>query len=333
MRTPAPSVWVISDGRRGIENQALGLAEAMGRINPISIKRKIIGSDPSFAALPPWLQLMRRRTPVKYGLAAPFPDIAIGCGRQAIAPLRAIKAAHPDTYIIYVQDPRSSYQHFDLIIAPEHDGLKRANVVSMIGAPNRITDEKLEAAKTEFSDRLSQYTGPTAAFLIGGESKYMTLDSASIKSHILTAQTLLSEGYALFITLSRRTHKMAQTAWTTLANENSDKIWFYDPQLHDNPNPYFAFLAVADRIFVTQESTNMLTEACYTGRPVHRLSMSGKVGKFEKLYDKLGGLSPPLDIKALSGSLKDDPTGSQIYTPLRETDHIANIVWDKFASA
>ena len=56
MSQAAPALWVISDGRRGIENQALGLAEALARQTPITIKRKIIGSDPSFAALPPSVQ-------------------------------------------------------------------------------------------------------------------------------------------------------------------------------------------------------------------------------------------------------------------------------------
>ena len=91
MNQAGQSVWVISDGRRGIENQALGLAEALARITPITIKRRIIGSDPSFAALPPRLQYLRRFKPVKFGLGAPFPDIVIGCGRQSIAPIKAIK--------------------------------------------------------------------------------------------------------------------------------------------------------------------------------------------------------------------------------------------------
>ena len=127
------SVWVISDGRRGIENQALGLAEAISRLNPLNITRKSIGSDPSFAALPPRLQVLRKSKPVKYGLAAPFPNMAIGCGRQAIAPLRVIKAHSPKTFIVYVQDPRGHYALFDQIIAPEHDGLNRSNAISMIG--------------------------------------------------------------------------------------------------------------------------------------------------------------------------------------------------------
>ncbi|MBC7166127.1 MAG: nucleoside-diphosphate sugar epimerase, partial [Phenylobacterium sp.] len=42
-RGAPPSVWVVSDGRAGIENQGLGLAEAMGRERPIDLSVKRIG--------------------------------------------------------------------------------------------------------------------------------------------------------------------------------------------------------------------------------------------------------------------------------------------------
>lgn len=325
MSAALTSVWVISDGRRGIENQALGLAEALARMTILNITRKLIGSDPSFAALPPRLQLLRKPKPVKYGLAAPFPNIAIGCGRQAIAPLRVIKAHSPETFIVYVQDPRGSYNKFDLIIAPEHDGLERPNVISMIGSPNRITEQKLQDAEQAFQHKLSSFSSPRAALLIGGPSKRQFIDSAHLDEHIETAQALLKAGYSLLITLSRRTDDTARDAWTKFANAHSDQVWFYDEKTaNTDPNPYFSFLAASDLIFVTEESTNMLTEAYGTTAPVYRLSMAGQAGKFQQLYESLENYrnTPPLS-EILN-------TPKQSYEPLRETDRITALVWTHY---
>ena len=320
------SAWVISDGRRGIENQALGLAEALARLTPLNITRKSVGSDPSFTALPPRLQYLRHAKPVKYGLTAPFPDIAIGCGRQAIAPLKVIKAQNPKTFIVYVQDPRGHYGLFDLIIAPQHDGLKRPNTVSMIGSPNRITTAKLQDAKHAFKSKLSNYKSPHAAMLIGGRSKTQFIDDLHLRHHIATAHKLMKAGYSLLITLSRRTDDVSRKTWTKFSRDYSDKIWFYDEEaMGAEPNPYFAFLAASDIIFVTQDSTNMLTEAYATTAPVYRLDMAGHTGKFQKLYAELDGFR---DTPPLSETLKI-PKAS--YKPLHETDRVAAHLWDAFS--
>jgi len=87
----------------------------------------------------------------------------------------------------------------------------------------------------------------------------------------------------LLITTSRRTPDWALKDYQTLA-ESSDNIWLYDTE---DKNPYFAFLGGAEIILVTQDSTNMLTEACATGKPVFTLPLSGQAGKFEALYNAL----------------------------------------------
>ena len=322
---PRPSsVWVISDGRRGIENQALGLAEALERQQPISLTRKIIGGDPSFVALPPALQYLRKSKPVKFGLAAPFPDIAIGCGRQAIAPMKTIKKSSPDTFMIYIQDPRGHYNLFDLIIAPKHDQLSRPNAISMIGSPNRLSEEKLADAAKTFKSKIDTYSAPRAALLIGGNSKRFFMGAPEMRTHMSKATSLLKSGYSLFITLSRRTENDMREAWTDFAAHNKDRIWFYDETAERcGPNPYFAFLSACEIIFVTQDSTNMLTESYYTGAPVYRLPMRGDAGKFETLYSELEKYRsvPPFE------NILATPRTS--YKPLRETDEIAQKIWDK----
>ena len=53
----------------------------------------------------------------------------------------------------------------------------------------------------------------------------------------------------------------------------------------EGPNPYFAFLAGADYILVTEDSTNMATEAASTGKPVFVLKMDGHSLKFRLFHE------------------------------------------------
>ena len=87
------SCWVLSDGRRGIENQALGLAESLGEFCPLRIQKHVIKHGAMFKALPAGVQFLVRTQPADYDLNDTLPRLAIGCGRQAIAPLRALKKA------------------------------------------------------------------------------------------------------------------------------------------------------------------------------------------------------------------------------------------------
>jgi mitochondrial fission protein ELM1 len=308
---------VLSDGRRGIENQALGLAERLARLVDLHIDTHVIAHSKAIAALPPRAQLRLA------SFELPDCDIAIGCGRQAIAALLYVKRARPEVFTVYVQDPRQIPSGFDLVVAPEHDGVLGENVIEMIGSPNRVTDTKIIGETLNFADGLSKLPAPRAAILIGGTSKTHKLDQAAHIAHMLAAQNLMDAGQSLLITTSRRTPEFAVLAWKQFASDH-DNIWLHDGE---GPNPYFAFLGGADLIFVTEDSTNMLTEACATGKPVYRLPMtpksaSGKVGKFQTLYDALDArCGVVLYAEQISGA---------DYEPLDETARVANLLLEQF---
>lgn len=289
-------IWVVSDGRRGIENQALGLAEAVQASlpRPSRIDRVIIRKD-GFVSLPD----------------SPPPDLWIGCGRAAIPLARKHAGIFGDCFFVYVQDPRGRYGDFDLIIAPNHDRLRRDNAIAMLGSPNRITSEQLNSARTEFADRINALPGPRAAILIGGDSKRYRLTPDIADYLIDRLQGLLAQDISLMVTVSRRTPD-AQAARIKAALSGQSRVWFFDG---DGANPYFAFLASADWIFVTEESTNMLVEAAATGKPVYALPLDGDPGKFGLLHASLeghGALRPYL------GRLE-----SWTYPPLDETRRVA----------
>ena len=320
------SCWVLSDGRRGIENQALGLAEAIGRLRPLTIAAKAIQPEGIMKAASSSLQLALKSSPESYGLTGECPDIAIGCGRQAIAPLRALrKRFSAELFTIYVQDPRISPKHFDLVIAPAHDKLSGKNVISMIGSPNRVTAERMIGETLSFAHALALYPAPRIAMLIGGGSKTHSLDQAAHGKHMEAAQSAILAGYSVMITTSRRTPGFVNKAYREL-EKTHENVWFVDPEAGGD-NPYFAFLGGADAILVTEDSTNMLTEACASGKPVFTLPMresSGGPGKFAALYQ---ALTERCHVQPYMGSF-----AGKAYPPLNETGRVAAMALRAFES-
>ena len=84
------------------------------------------------------------------------------------------------------------------------------------------------------------------------------------------------------------------------------------------------FLGGAEMILVTEDSTNMLTEACATGKPVFRLPMSGKAGKFQQLYD---ALETRCGVVRYDGQMQGED-----YAPLNETARVSKIIWERFGA-
>ncbi len=292
-----PTCFVVSDGRRGIENQALGLAEAVARRHPMRLSP---------------VHLPRTGAPPPPGAQAP--DLWIGCGRAAVRVAASHRKAFPDAVMVYVQAPRAQEALFDLIVAPRHDRLSGPNVFNIIGSPNRVTTEILDAARIEFEAELAKLPGPRAAILIGGDSKHHRFTPAACADLLDTVERIRAQAGALMITVSRRTPQ----ALTTALQERygwADNVWLY---AGDGPNPYFALLASADWICVTEDSTNMLCEAAATGKPVYRLAVDGKPGKFTRLYAQLQGAGA---VRPFLGEL-----WRWDYLPLHETERAAERV-------
>jgi mitochondrial fission protein ELM1 len=312
-------ILVVSDGRRGLDNQALGLAEAVAAHIDVEciVASHHVAHRPSFAALPSSLQLAVRR---KHDL--PDADLVIGCGRQAIAPLIALRRSAASAFTVYVQDPRIEPSRFDLVVAPEHDGLSGPFVETMIGSPNRISRDAIIGGTLSHAARLTPLPMPRAMIAIGGPSKTHAMGAATIQSHLNAARDLIQKGYSLLITTSRRTPETAQKTWQSFA-ESRENIWLHTPQ-SDAANPYFAFLGGADIILVTEDSTNMLTEACATGKQVYRLEMDGNPGKFQRLYD---ALETRCHVKLWDGFLEARP-----YPALDETSRVAQAIIARLAA-
>ncbi|HEY0925355.1 mitochondrial fission ELM1 family protein [Brevundimonas sp.] len=322
----ALTIRVVSDGRIGMENQALGLAEALQRLSPSEITVRRVKWRKAFDKLPsalkaPWMLDPASDDPLP-GAGDAWPDVWIATGRATLPlSLMARRRSGGKTFVVQTQDPRWRTGDYDLVVAPRHDGIAGPNVLSITGSPHRISAERLaEGAKT-FADRLESLPRPRVAVLIGGKSRAYDLPedhAALLADRIATAVT--ATGGSLMLTFSRRTPEAAKAAMTARLSGLPGLIWD-----GEGPNPYFAFLQFADHILVTEDSANMAAEAASTGKPVHILPMvaTKPADKFARLHADLRerGAARPFD-----GTLE-----SWTYTPLVETDRAAREILNRLA--
>src|SRR5579885_3004716 len=84
-----PVVWAIHDGKIGMANQVLGLAEAVGF--PVVEKAVALRSPWRHLVPPLWIHPMAALKPEGARLEPPWPDLLVSCGRGVIALALAVK--------------------------------------------------------------------------------------------------------------------------------------------------------------------------------------------------------------------------------------------------
>ena len=317
-RSGDAQAWILSDGNAGNVRQAQSLAAAL-QLSPLE-----------WVLRPgaPWRWFAPRRLPgaeaafdegFREALDAP-PALAIGCGRQAALATRLLRAR--GAKVVQVLDPRLSLAHWDIVVAPAHDGLAGANVVTLQGSLHPVDDAWLARARAAFP-ALGALPGPRTTFLVGGPTAAARYDGARLEQWFDTvAATVAVEGGSLLLSASRRTPAALRERLRARCGQVAGRCWLDDG---DGPNPYPGMLAWADRIVCTPDSVNMLSEACATDAPVFVADphcVRGRIGAF------LDALAGARRVRALDGPL--DPFEAR---PLRETARVAAEVRQRLALA
>ncbi|MBB5518421.1 mitochondrial fission ELM1 family protein [Amphiplicatus metriothermophilus] len=325
--TPKPSseplsCWVVSDGRAGMENQALGLAEAIGRRTALRIEAKRLAVGAPWRALPRalWSDPFARLSSDSARLDAPFPDLWIACGRLSVPFSIAVRKRSPRTFVVQTQAPRAPLVSFDLVVPPEHDGLHGPNVFPILGSPNRLTPSRLKDDARRLAPALAHLPAPRVAVLVGGPNRAYRF-SAHARQRFADALRALADGGAgLMVTASRRTEDETRAAILAALKEAPHFFWRGEA-VAGLDNPYFGMLGLADHVIVTADSVNMAAEAAMTGKPVHvfpldRAPLARRANKFERFHRALAerGVARPF-----SGVLE-----SWRYEPLDETSRAAD---------
>lgn len=280
------TIWALTDGKIGMVNQAVGLASAIAReAGDFQIVEKEIVPSRAWSLLPAGMW-----PPGVSGVAAPrldspWPDLVVGCGRHAVGPALWIKRQSGGvTRIVHAQHPRTGAARFDAIVAQSHDGLTGSNVTVALGSMNRLTAAALAEAAQNPPAGIAALPNPAVAVLLGGTNSTYRMTSEITRQLADDLRAFVERsGCGLMVTASRRTGSANEALLR--ARLNGPDIYFWDGS---GDNPYFALLARADAILVTCDSVNMVSEACFTGKPVYVLALDGGAGsKFERFHTEM----------------------------------------------
>jgi mitochondrial fission protein ELM1 len=314
-----PSCWVVTDGKAGMENQCVGLAQALG-LEPV-VKRVRLRAP--WRQLSPFLRIGNRFAAGPDGdpVGPPWPDLLIATGRSSIAPsLAARKLSRGRTFTVQIQDPQISPANFDLVVVPRHDRLRGPNVVATRGALHHVTPAKLAAAAERFGPALAHLPRPRVAVLVGGDNGVyrMTPAIAATLADRL-AELCTRHGAGLMVTPSRRTGAENEAALRERLAGLPAVVWNMEGE-----NPYFGYLGLADHVVVTCDSVSMASEAASTGKPVYVVDLEGGSAKFRAFHADLraDGITRPF-----AGEL-----ASWGYEPLDDTRLVAEEIRRRLAA-
>ena len=320
---PTEDCWTLSDGRAGNARQARALAAAMGHPG---------ARDVILSARAPWRWVAPRSWP---GSAHAFgtafhrlehhpPRLAIGCGRQAALATRRLRERGAQA--VQILDPRLPSASWDVVVAPEHDGLDGGNVVSLVGSLHPVDDLWLAQARSDFSI-LAPLAQPRTTLLLGGASEHVGYDERALIQDLRRLHDQLRrEGGSLLATTSRRTPAAWAQALRATCADIPGLRWFAPTVAggDDSDNPYPGLLAWADRIVCTADSVNMLSEAAATRVPVHVLGGDRVRGKLQAFHASLQSRGR---IRVFDPSLAPFDV-----EPLRETARVAAAVQARLAT-
>lgn len=320
--TTTPTCWAISDGAAGNERQALALARSLGVVPRVMH----IVVDQPWDALSPRLTLgAASRIHMRDGNAIepPWPTLAIGCGRRAALLTRLLRDwSGGMTQTIQILDPRISSLHFDFVITPQHDAKTGSNVIRTIGALNPVDDEWLAEGRAQFAQFVA-CASPRIGVLIGASNRAQRIDDDYCDGLIAHCEALHARVHGSFlVTVSRRTSTQTTGRLRQAFAKLPGMFWAGS---QDGDNPYAGILAWADRLIVTPDSVNMISEACATGRPVWTYAPQPIVGKLARLHAELIGAGH----LRLLGSNDSRPASS----PLRETAAVAQLIAERLRRA
>jgi len=266
-------LWGVTDGSAGMQAHVRGVLESLGLPHEMKTARR----------RKPWCWLpvavhygaLSQLTAESDRLAPPWPDAVVSSGRRAASIALEVKRKNPATRLIHLTDPRACRDGFDLIVAMRHDAAEGANIIRTHFALHAVTPPKLAQAATQWGPRLGHLERPYVAALIGGGTHKYKLSAQAMRQVIARLEgALVTEAGSLLITPSRRTGEAGRELLAAAFGAHP-RAYLYGME---GDNPYLGLLALADHIIVTDDSVNMMSEACAAGRPVHILKLPGHHG-------------------------------------------------------
>ncbi|MEL6287830.1 MAG: mitochondrial fission ELM1 family protein [Pseudomonadota bacterium] len=325
--TVGRSAWLISDGKAGVETQCQAVSDALG----LAGEFKRVAPRAPWRWIAPWGPPDPREVPGNASsgqdFSPPWPEFIIAGGRMTVPVVRAVRRlAGPQTFAVFLQDPRVDPDIVDCVWVPAHDRLRGARVFTTLTTPHRMTLARLDDARLRPPQLMDASVPSRLAILVGGNSRTHRWRAGDIDAFLAGLTQVAQRFVGVYATVSRRTPDALKAALTRFFDARAAAgapgfLWS-----GEGPNPFSEMLAHAHHLIVTADSANMVCEACVTGRPVHVFHPSGGSRKFDRLHAALTAhgatrrlTADAVDDGAGTGDRADDWT----YTPLSATETIA----------
>ena len=257
---------ILTDGKAGHENQSKAFARALGcefDLVPVAFKSKFAKT------LSYLLDNLGIHTPRLFNCQLPTTScqliIGTGSGTFYAAKTLAKRLGIPCGVVLYPRGYRIST--FDCILAPAFDSPKPAPNVIPLPVNLVAADADFYAAGVKaFRERHPETGRPAVAVIVGGPNKCSTMTPEWMRKQLDS----IFVGYKaengdgtvrpeFWVTTSRRTPPAVEAVVDSFP---FDYKLLYSKD-HFNPIP--AFVSLASHLYVTAESTGMLSEACSFG--------------------------------------------------------------------
>lgn len=273
--TNSAKAIVLTDGKAGHENQSKAFARALGldfQLVPVKFKspfHKMLSyffdrlGIRTVSLLQGLDELLHSSTrPLTHSSTHPLTHSStiIGTGSGTFYAAKSLARKIPGAKCGVVLYPRG-YQlsSFDCILAPTFDNpAKFPNVVEI--PANLVANDAdfYEKGVAAFKERYQGATDNLVGVIVGGPNKCSAMTVEWMKSR-LDEIFAANKGAQLVVTTSRRTPADVEALVDSYP-------WAYKLiYSKDHFNPIPAFVQLAKRLYVTAESTGMLSEACTFG--------------------------------------------------------------------
>ncbi len=284
-------VLILTDGKAGHENQSKAFARALGcEFDLVEIHFKS-AFHKALSYLLDHLGIHTLSLFPPFDTRHPTPDIqntnyaailGTGSGTFYAAKALARKLGVPCGVVLYPRGYRIAT--FDCILAPSFDRPPPAPNVIPIPANLVAADAAFyEAGVKAFHERYTPSDRPAVAIIVGGPNKCSTLSADWMRSELEKIFAKYRSEHELWVTTSRRTPPDVEAVVDSFP---FDYKLLYSKD-HFNPIP--AFVSLARALYVTAESTGMLSESCTFGAAeVHALdNLKPGPHKFRRFIEDL----------------------------------------------
>jgi len=239
---------ILSDGKPGHVNQSIAFAKHLGYDFDLSLVRFKSRWAKGLSYLYDRCGLLNRRL---FSVEVEKADyVAIVSAGSDTYFANRVLASELKTKSVAIMLPKGYRYHFDLIVAQQHDQPpKRNNLISI----------PINLSYVEPKDLVKTCPGrKSVSVIIGGNSKLFTLDPARLRQQLEMIFPLFP-GYEFWVTTSRRTPPEIETLLKEFPF--SYAVFYSEQQI----NPIPDFLSQSEYVFLTADSTSMISEAVSFG--------------------------------------------------------------------